>query len=257
MPFDLRPMGNVTGIEIYRSDVVVKRKGYAPTVKDRTRAPIREFSRKSRQRLAFVAANTEVNFRSMITLTYPGVFSQDGKVVKKHLNRFLLWFKRDTGRVSLLWFLEFQARGAPHVHLLTDRMIPTNAQQRKGLRLRVSSAWYRIVGSGDMRHLAAGTRTERLRSLAGGRRYAIKYAMKMRQKVVPELYRNVGRFWGCSRDVPPRPQAEIRCTEDDIRGVMYGRQYAPREGCPLCRVLYNASKHFDAYRSGQLDTGRD
>ncbi|GAG49767.1 unnamed protein product, partial [marine sediment metagenome] len=47
MPFDLRPTGNVTGIEIYRSDVIVKREGYAPPVKDRIRAPIREFSRKA------------------------------------------------------------------------------------------------------------------------------------------------------------------------------------------------------------------
>lgn len=253
MPFDLRPIGNVTGIEIYRSDVVVKREGYAPPTKDRTRAPITEFSKKSRQRLAFVASNTDVCFRSMITLTYPGQYPFDGRQVKKHLNRFLLWFKRDTGRVSVLWFLEFQARGAPHIHILTDRMIPSTAQQRSGLRLRVSSAWYRIVGSGDLRHLSAGTRTERLRSLEGGRRYAVKYAMKMKQKVVPELYRNVGRFWGCTRDVAPKPLDELRCTEDDIRGVMEGSKYAPREDRPVYRVLYNAAARFDSYRAGTLD----
>ncbi|GAG78505.1 unnamed protein product, partial [marine sediment metagenome] len=86
MPFDLRPIGNVVGIEIYNSDVVVKREGYAPAVKDRTRAPIREFSKKSRQRLAFVASNTECVFKTMITLTYPRVFPGDGRVVKAHLN---------------------------------------------------------------------------------------------------------------------------------------------------------------------------
>lgn len=250
MPFDLRPIGNVVGIEIYSSDVVVKREGCAPAVKDRTRAPIREFSKKSRQRLAFVASNTDVVFRTMITLTYPGQYPHDGKAVKKHLNRFLLWFKRDTGKVSVLWFLEFQARGAPHVHILADRMVPSNEQERSGLRLRVSSAWYRIVGSGDLRHLAAGTRTERLRSLEGGRRYAVKYAMKMKQKVVPELYRNVGRFWGCTRDVPPKPLDEIRCTEDDIRGILESTSDYYREDKPLSRVLYNVAGLFDAYRAG-------
>lgn len=257
MPFDLRPIGNVVGIEIYRSDVVVKREGYAPPVKDRTRAPIKEFSKKSRQRLAFVASNTEVVFRSLITLTYPGQFSQNGKHVKKQLNRFLQWFKRDTGKVSVLWFLEFQQRGAPHVHILSDRMVPTNALERKGLRFRVSSSWYRIVGSGDIRHLAAGTRTERLRSLEGGRRYAVKYAMKMKQKVVPELYQNVGRFWGCTRDVPPQPLHVLRCTEDDIRAVMESSPYAFGEDRPIYRVLYNAAERFNAYCAGKLDDGAD
>lgn len=255
MPFDLRPIGNVTGIEIYSSDVVVKREGYAPAVKDRTRAPIREFSRKSRQRLAFVASNTDIVFRSMITLTYPRQFPADGRLVKKHLNRFLQWFKRDTGKCSVLWFLEFQQRGAPHVHILSDRMVPRTEQNRKGLRLRVSAAWYRIVGSGDLRHLAAGTRTERLRSLEGGRRYAVKYAMKMRQKLVPESYQNVGRFWGSTRDVPPKPLDVIRCTEDDIRGILENHSNYYREDCPLSRVLYNVAGLFNAYRAGELDNG--
>lgn len=255
MPFDLRPIGNVVGIEVYRSDVVVKREGFRPPDKERVRAPIKEFSKKSRQRLAFYASNTDVVFRSMITLTYPGQFPCDGRLVKKHLNRFLQWFKRDTGKVSLLWFLEFQARGAPHVHILCDRMVPRNAQQRSGLRLRVSASWYRIVDSGDLRHLAAGTRTERLRSLEGGRRYAVKYAMKMKQKLVPEAYQNVGRFWGCTRDVKPKPLDVVRCTEDDIRGVLEGWQYAPKEDRPIYRILYNVAGRFDAYRSGQLDNG--
>lgn len=77
--------------------------------------------------------------------------------------------------------------------------------------------------------------------------------MKMRQKTVPELYQNVGRFWGCTRDVPPKPLDIIRCTEDDIRGVMKGQTYAPREDRPVYRVLYNASEHFTAYRANQVD----
>lgn len=132
-------------------------------------------------------------------------------------------------------------------------MVPRDKQSRAGLRFRVSSAWYRFVGSGDVRHLQAGTRVGRVRSLEGGRRYAVKYAMKMRQKVVPETYRNVGRFWGCTRDVPPKPLDVVRCTEDDIRGVMEGSKYAPREDRPVYRVLYNASERFDAYRSGEVD----
>lgn len=252
MPFGLRPIGNVTGIEIYRSDVVVKRKGYAPPVKDRTRAPIREFSKKSRQRLAFVANNTECEFKTMITLTYPRAFSKDGREVKRHINHVLIWLKRDVGKESILWFLEFQRRGAPHIHILSTMRWPSNRDTIRAFRFRLSSAWYRIVGSGDTRHLYAGTSSERIRKRDGARHYCVKYASKMRQKIVPKLYRNVGRFWGCTRDVPPKPLTEIRCTEDDIRGVMEGSKYAPREDRPVYRVLYNAAERFDACRLGEL-----
>ena len=238
-------VGEVVGVEVYRNDVVVKRKGVAPDVKDRTRGEVTEFSARSRQRLAFVAANTECEFRTMITLTYPREYPSDGKQVKTHLHRFLTWLHRDRGKCSVLWFLEFQERGAPHVHILADFRIPRKSDLRRGLRFRVSGAWYRIVGSGDSRHLAAGTRTETIRKKDGARRYAVKYAMKMRQKRVPVGYRNVGRFWGCTRDVPPEPKQVLRCTEDDIRGVLEGWQYAPSDDRPLYRVLYNQAQRFE------------
>lgn len=216
----------------------------APDVKGKTRGEICEFSKKSRAGLAFVANNTEIEFRTMITLTYPGAFPSDGRKVKSDLNKFLLWVRKDQGKCSVLWFLEFQQRGAPHVHCLYSFGVPRNANERRGLRFRVSTAWYRIVGSGDVRHLQAGTRTERIRKRDGARHYAVKYASKMRQKEVPEGYRNVGRFWGCSRDVPPVEQPVIRCTDDDVRGVLSGWKFDPGTERPIYRVLYNQADRF-------------
>jgi len=244
------PMGEVVGVSIYRTDVLVHRGGTAPDVHDRTRGEIKEFSAKSRARLAFVASNTEVEFRTMITLTYPGDFPSDGRKVKSDLNKFLQWVTKDQGRCSVLWFLEFQQRGAPHVHCLYSFGIPRNADERRGLRFRVSAAWYRIVGSGDVRHLQAGTRTERIRKRDGARHYAVKYAAKMHQKEVPASYRNVGRFWGCSRDVPPAEQPIIRCTDDDVRGVLHGWQFEPSSERPIFRVLFNQA---DRFRDRDLD----
>lgn len=112
--------------------------------------------------------------------------------------------------------------------------------------------WYRIVGSGDSRHLAAGTSTERLRSARGGAFYAVKYAMKMKQKAVPRDYRNVGRFWGNSRGVKPEPEKTLQCTEDDIRGVLEGWQYHPPEDRPVYKVLYNTADVFKAFLDPDL-----
>jgi hypothetical protein len=60
----------------------------------------------------------------------------------------------------------------------------------------VAEAWYAIVGSGDVRHLWAGTRTEALRNPRSVGGYAAKYAAKRLQKEVPDGFTDVGRFWG-------------------------------------------------------------
>ena len=192
-----------------------------------------------------MAQNTDVHFRNMITLTYPKEFPSDGLTVKYHLHQFLTWLRKDTGGCSYLWFLEFQARGAPHIHILYDTPYPKrNRQAYTDLRLRVSMAWYRIVGSKDEKHLSAGTRVERLRKPDGAARYATKYAWKMKQKAVPPAYQNVGRLWAASRDVKPRPLGFVRATEDDIRGALEGWQYAPNSNTPIYRVLYNQANRF-------------
>lgn len=40
---------------------------------------------------------------------------------------------------------------------------------------------------------------ENVRAEDGAKRYALKYALKTKQKAVPPDYQDVGRFWGCSR----------------------------------------------------------
>jgi len=240
-------VGEIVGVEVYRNDVVVKRRGLALPVEETPRQEVKEFSWESRRRLAFVASNTTVKFRTMVTLTYPRVYPTDGKEVKRHLNSFLVQFKREVGPVSYLWFLEFQARGAPHVHILLDYPFPRNPPARKWIRLVVSCMWYRIVDSGDYRHLAAGTRCEKIRKSDGAARYAVKYATKMRQKAVPPEYRNVGRFWAASRDVKPEPEAFIRATEDDIRGELEDWEFKPAADRPVYRVLYNQADRFRAH----------
>lgn len=241
----------IIGALRYRNDVLVIRDGHGLPPQSCQRAQITTFSRASRQRLAFVASNTAVVFKTMITLTYPNAFPSDGILVKKNLKAFLRFsrqhlFPRPAGdrQPSYLWFLEFQKRGAPHIHLLLSAKMPRTVRSVRTLRDRVAAAWCRIVDSGDPAHLQAGTRTEAIRVKDGAARYAVKYAFKMRQKTVPSDYRNVGRFWGHSKDVTPVPLEVIKCLEDDVRDLLKDWDYAPGPDRVVYRVLYGASSLF-------------
>lgn len=239
------PIGQVVGVEIYRQDVVVKRSGATGGSPDLCRGEIVEFTKRSRQRLAFIACNTDIEFTSMITLTYPKEYPQDGQVVKRHFRAFLQALRRKVEHLFYLWFIEFQKRGAPHYHVLV-RGLPVNDDTKEWC----SQTWYRICESGDEKHLRAGTRLEQVRKPGGARRYAVKYSFKMAQKRVPEAYRNVGRFWGHSKGVKPEAKAEIECNEDDIvAGLEMGEWRWLRGDTIWYRVLYGAAKvltsHFE------------
>jgi hypothetical protein len=213
------------------------------------KSEIEFFTKDSRRRLAFVAANTHIIFTVMITLTYPKQFPANGEIVKRHFKRFKDSLLRKFP-CSYLWCIEFQRRGAPHYHVLIDSILPLDDKKW------VSKRWYDVVGSGDAKHLQAGTRTEKLRSKRGGNRYIVKYAGKMRQKKVPDGYEKVGRFWGHSRDVKPEPVGEIELTTgyDALRMLLASWDRADCIKLPL-KTLYNASRSvLDV--TGQPDSNR-
>jgi hypothetical protein len=152
------------------------------------RTAILGLSDESRRRLIFAARNAPESISHLLTLTYPKEFPTDGKVVKEHWRQFRLSLRNRS--VGGLWWLEFQRRGAPHFH------VAVNAALDKEW---VSRRWFDVVGSGDPKHLNAGTRCELLREKHALASYVGKLvgeAIKRDQKVVPAEYRNVGRFWG-------------------------------------------------------------
>jgi hypothetical protein len=133
----------------------------------------------------FIARNFP-GLEIMLTLTYPSDFPMNGRMVKDHWRRFRQWMIRNNAATGL-WVLEFQKRGAPHFHVFIREALDRHA---------VSAAWYRIVNSGDPRHLRAGTRIEVFRHPPALGSYVMKYAAKMEQKEVTEGFGSVGRFWG-------------------------------------------------------------
>lgn len=210
----------VIGFRVLKNDVLTVRKARNPDelaarLEGAERGEIIEFSRESRRRLALVAGNCDVLFRSLVTLTYPREFPADGLLVKAHWAAIRSALMRWTDRASYLWFLEFQKRGAPHIHvfLSAEMPAPLSEMSRRGGRVRksclthwpwqdwLSRRWFEIVGSGDEKHLRAGAAWEVIEKPDGAARYVSKEAHKCFQKIVPQGFRNVGRFWGCSRDV--------------------------------------------------------
>jgi hypothetical protein len=159
-----------------------------------SRGEINKFSYESEKRMRMMLEDTADIWSFMAGVTYPSEFPTDGKTVKKNIHALKEWLKRERVK-DIAWCLEFQARGAPHVHLLLSSDVDKE---------KFSAAWYKIVGSGDPLHLAAGTSIEPVRSKEKARTYFLSYARKREQKDVPENFTQVGRFWGCTKKARER-----------------------------------------------------
>lgn len=197
----------------YKRDLVVRFQDRAVPGKpvSALRGAITRWSRASVRRFMLITKNARCEWVGLITLTYPSEYSADGKAVKKQLNSFLQYLRRLD--VTYCWVLEFQLRGAPHFHILVSDYVPKDDVARR---------WFNIVGSGDEKHLRAGTRVE---GVNGDKnrllRYLFSYLRKADQKKVPEEYIGVGRFWGSTRNVLQEVgKVVVRCREFEARKAM-------------------------------------
>jgi len=188
-------------------------------------AVITEWSRKSRSAMCRTFAELDYSplvesgrIPAMITLTYPGdweVVAPEGASVKQHMVLWRKRFQREYGEPArYIWKLEFQRRGAPHIHLW---MAPPMSPGRSGRSFSqwLSEAWSLVVDHPDpvqkARHRLAGTAIDVRNGLKAcdPKRLAIYFTKhsspnlngdKEYQHIVPELWRRPGcgpgRFWG-------------------------------------------------------------
>jgi hypothetical protein len=244
MTIQFKP-GRVVAARLYPSgDMqlirVTKSVNIAP---DRTDKKLRWLSAKSRTRLLFLLRNTNVSFRSMFCLSYPSKFPTDGQSVKRDLNRWLTWFRRRVKGVPYFWFLEFQARGAPHVHIYLA------AKAAELPHAEMASAWAGFVSGDSLNEhkkvLAVHSHKKQLqdfRARDGYIRYAAKYALKTHQKAVPMAYQNVGRFWGASRVVKDSvPEGDLVPLEDrDIEEHLYKTGHRAAQWDVIPKIIFGA-----------------
>lgn len=176
-------------VEQYQQDLKIIFKDRAiPGRSSGGRGAIVAFSFQAQRRFTFFIRNVVHHFRYLVHLTYPSEFPIDLRVSQTHLNTFLQYLRRKGARY--VWVKEFQKRGAVHFHIVTDVWIPKKI---------LSQRWFEIVGTGDPKHLEAGTRIEKIKSRDHAAAYMCGYLKKSTQKVVPEEVSNVGRFWGSTR----------------------------------------------------------
>jgi len=235
---DLYP---VVGVMAYGSVLKVVRENRHMArgpVQRGTKAGLVELSKRSRDYLVFVVNATPIKFGSMMVLTYGKNYPRCGREVKRHLNIMLNWIRRRLGG-EYLWFLEFQGRGAPHIHVLL-----VFKQLGEAIRCEFAEKWAstvcgdcdfvysRLVGQDEWsirrdmvsvhRHKKQWSKAEHELGLVG---YVAKYATKPEQKMVPSDFRNVGRFFGWSKrvrdeipegDFCPMSGSELRYALSDL-----------------------------------------
>lgn len=155
---------------------------------------------------------------AMVTLTYPGdweVVAPEGASVKRHMVLWRKRFQREYGEPArYIWKLEFQRRGAPHIHLWMAPPISPGRSGR-GFAQWLSEAWAQVVDHPDAeqkaRHRLAGTAIDVRNGLKAcdPKRLAIYFTKhsspnlhgdKEYQHIVPDPWRRPGRgpgrFWG-------------------------------------------------------------
>lgn len=259
-----KKLSEVRGVEIYASTVITKRFGRVGSG-NTERQEILNLSTDSLANLAFIAFNTPAHFPSMMTLTYPAKFSNEGRQIKEHLDNFLRWYKYHYQGHKYLWFLEFQRRGAPHFHLLSTvdlgeyGKLATVRRVKDGKRQTWQTHWETWKEQEQAwKKLGGGlTAWEVINDVEGGKKYAARYATKAHQKAVPPTYRNVGRFWGHSREgVKPDPSGFYECSEAQLREALKrgGWEHLPDDGELIYRELFQAAKAIDLSLLTQVAT---
>jgi len=232
------------------NDVRLKRRTGegGPAVGGGPRGRITALSTQSRARLVLVARNVEpLPLHGCVT--YPAVFPTDGAVVKSHWSALRKRMTRRGWR-GLMW-LEFQRRGAPHMHQAIA--VPTGTELTEA-RTWLARSWFDVVKSGDPKHLTAGTYLDPWRSgVYGLQDYVAKEAAKWVQKVPPAGYENVGRFWSLfggahvPREVINAPREALARTVRVARAA----ENADRRAAGLPRREDHGKSGYTAYGAGR------
>lgn len=185
------------------------------------RKPITDWSKKSRSNMLKTLFSLdyspmfgdEKRIPVMVTLTYPGdweIVAPNGQATKRHLDIFRKRYLRAFGEpFNGVWKLEFQRRGAPHIHILTSISSDLGMFQ-----LWVSKTWAEIVNhpetSQKEKHQKAGTQVKAWYDFFRDKPYLIAHyfgkhssfvngGVKEYQNKPPSLWvesGSVGRFWG-------------------------------------------------------------
>ena len=198
------------------------------------RGKVGSMSKASRIRAAWTLANAPVEWRAMITLTFPAATPD----YKKHFNRWkrrMRWFLDRPG--GWAWLMEFQQRGVLHFHVFLSSslflggpwLLPRFIQRvrrhgeptdlvRGPFEHRCVHSWLDgLPGSSpDAERFNWGGIIELFRTPDAAARYAGKEAGKRAQKELPEGEAGFGRWWWASPECKPPVTGLINCPDEGL-----------------------------------------
>ena len=192
------------------------------------------------------------------TLTVGSNPNGDMHAFKNAVDRMLVWVMRQIGHqdgASVLWWLEFQSRGAPHLHLLYTHWIPWRSSAKAWARICLRAGLCSQEEYSRPKNRDFASTSTYFRRLRGNHRkiikYVRKYAGKSEQKQAPDGVEWVGRWWGV-RGLRSRGSCQISINlsrvgwraygavlEELEKAVMRGelRRFAWSEGCGAVYAL--------------------
>lgn len=219
-------------------------RGQEPDAKKR--GMISDFSHNSRKRLMQFCSSLnieKIGLPDFVTVTYPSEWPEESTEWKKHLQIFFKRLDREFPGCALIWRLEPQKRGAPHFHMAVwgaGRIMTSEGKQW------LSRQWFEVVGSGDEKHLRAGTSVEPVETWEKWISYVSKYMAKVGDKSRKQVFDyDVGRYWGVRNK--KRLQVDIEILEVSvekfirIRRVLKKMMNAEkrRRGLPVRKFRHN------------------
>jgi hypothetical protein len=186
-----RTARNIT-LEYTDRDLRVRIQGEKPKHVTSTRKEIKCYSQASSRRFRHRSRAVGYEMKSCGGLTYPKNFPHDGRLIESHKRALFKRIQRRYPSAKFVWVKELQKRNAVHYHFMCTTFIDKDF---------LSRAWYEVVGSGDTKHLKAGTSIEPIYCQNGLSNYFGNYMQKQEQKIIPGIINQFGRFWGMSRSL--------------------------------------------------------
>lgn len=234
-------------LELYPVSIRRKRPftGPPPEPPERSNTTIQGFSKKSRSRLRFTAANSDDKIKTQFCMTYADVWPINGRSLKADLNRFLTSVKKTFTSLEYIWIAELQTRGCPHFHFFSNIELTTENHEI------LTRKWHKVAGYGQAKHLRVhGHQSNFIEWSMGNGSYLCKYLDKEHQKVIPEGFYNFGRFWGNSRKLVPDPTTEDLQTFQERYEIEpqideYGEILNERD--PVKLLMRTLGKHHEKY----------
>jgi hypothetical protein len=177
---------------VWPNMIQIKTSGFEGSGGGGQRGAITGFSDDSRRRMLELMNKLSFESMTFVTLTYPDVFPKDGKQVKDHLRRFRARLEKHFGKITVVWRMEYQQRGAPHFHLiLLDAPFIC--------RWWLSKAWVDSNDTKSMLNFRFGTNIKGVAQKGDSKKiinYICKYAGKVEKHERNEENEWCGRFWG-------------------------------------------------------------